>query len=52
MPRAFVHGMTGATAAAPKMDEVVCAHKFFKAKGDEADFASDYTSSHPVLSLD
>jgi len=25
--------MTGATAPAPKMDEVVCAHNFFRRKG-------------------
>jgi hypothetical protein len=30
----------GATAPAPKMDEVVCTHNLL-AKGDEADFASD-----------
>jgi hypothetical protein len=32
---------TFATARAPKMDEVVCAHNFFQAKVCEADFASD-----------
>jgi len=34
----------GATALAPKMDMVVCAHKFFHTKESEADFASDYTA--------